>query len=240
MGDDSLCRHNHSPVQVVLFLVHQCCRTFGEAALQVVHDPAQSLIESHGVVSDAGTGGHAHIVVIHAGLGILSGIHAVLGLVHLIVQGDARTVLPLPVDLFQQLLGFLRNLHLAERCHFCELHFILNPRNVPLRIGINTAADAGQRTHNGVAVQKNFLCQQHTLKEFCPDIDNWLSVELIINIQQAAEAFRIHDLRSSEQVIMKARIPGIHGVPVDSVSLPLYRREVLIESDNGSFHVTSP
>ena len=33
MGDDSLCRHNHSPIQVVLFLIRQCCRTFGEAAL---------------------------------------------------------------------------------------------------------------------------------------------------------------------------------------------------------------
>ena len=92
----------------------------------------------------------------------------------------------------------------------------------------------------GVAVQKNFLCQQHTLKEFCPDVDNWLADELIINIQQTAQTFRIHDLRSSKQVIMKARVPGIHGIPVDSVSLPLYGRGIPIKADNGSFHVTSP
>ena len=236
MGDDGFRSHDHGTIEVMLFLVVQRGGTVVQTLLQVVHHPAQALVESLGVVGNAGAGSHAHVVVIHARLGVLSRIHTVLVLVHLVVEGNAGAVLPLLVHLFQQLFRLLGNLHFTKGSHLGKLHFILDPGHVPLGIRIHAAAYARKRADDGIAVKKYLLGQKNALKQLRPDIERGFAGKFVIHVQKAAKPLGIHDLRGGHQKILQLLNALFGGIPVDAFTLPFHggRRSELHDRHEGS------
>ena len=219
VGDDGFRGHDHGAVQVMLFLVGQGGGAFQQTLLDVVDDPAQALVQSQGVVGDTGAAGHADVVIVHAGLGVRSGVEAVLVLEHLVVQVDAGAALPLLVGLFQQLGGLLGDLHLAQRGHLGHLHLFLDPGHVPFRIGVHAGAGTGQGAHDGVAVQEDLFFGQHAFQQLGADVENGFALELLIHLVQELQPLGVHNLRGVHEIGLEVFHAGFGGVPVDGVTL---------------------
>ena len=219
MGNDRFRGHDHGAIQIVLFLVGQRGGAIQQTLLDVVDDPAQTLVQRQRIIGNTGTAGHADIVIIDAGLGIGRGIEAVLVLEHLVVQVDAGASLPLLVGLFQQLGGFLRNLHFAQRGHLGHLHFFLDPGNIPLGIGIHTGTRSGKRPHDGVAVQKDLFLQQDALQQLGADVEHRFALKFLVHFIQELQALGVHDLRRVHEIGLEFLYTRFSGIPVDGVTL---------------------
>ena len=125
--------------------------------------------------------------------------------------------LPLLVDAHHQLLGIIRDDDLAQGTDLGHIHLVLDPVATPLGIGVQTAADTGQRAHHGVFIKEELLGQQQAFQELCTDQYGLFTKVLLINSLEHTQAFRIHLLISvGDDALAKAdtvisRGP-VHGV----------------------------
>jgi len=219
MGDDCVEGDQHGAVQVDSVPVGQRGGALFKTLLDVFDEVAQTLVQNKAVIGDAGSGGNGHVLVIHAGLGVLLRVDAVFFLVHLVVLVDAGAALPELVGLFKEFLRFGGDFHFAERGHLGHLHFFLDPGNVPLGVGVNACADAGQGADDGVAIKENLFLGQYAFKKLGADIDNGFTLMLLVDIIHELQTLGVHDLGGGHEEILVFLDPRFSGIPVNAVAL---------------------
>ena len=192
----------------------------GHAPLHVRQHTARALGQDHVVIGAPGAQRDVHDVIEHAGIDVGPGIHAVQALVVGVGGIADGMALPLPVDAHHQFLGIIRDDDLAQGADLGHIHLVLDPVAAPLGIGVQTAADTGQRAHHGVLIKEKFLGQQQALQQFRTNQHRLFPEVLLIDGLEHAQAFGVHllvgigddALAKADTVIGRGPVHGIGTV----------------------------